>query len=81
MICDIGDITSSSVSRKHIVWAGHFFPLLSVHLCLRNPWAAEERVSGCVVVGDRSSTCLRHTFVRGVRSESASYACYLPDSE
>ena len=27
----------------------------------------------------RSSTCLRHTFVRGVRSESASYACYLPE--
>ena len=53
--------------------------LLSVHLCLRDPWAAEERVSGCVVVGDRSSTCLRHTFVRGVRSESASYACYLPE--
>ena len=30
-----------------------------------------------MVVGDRSSTCLRHTFVRGVLSESASYACYL----
>ena len=55
--------------------------LLSVRLCLRDPCAAEERVSGCVVVGDRSSTCPRHTFVRGVRSESASYACYLPDSE
>ena len=78
MICDIGDRTSSSVSRKHIVWAGHFFPFLSVHLCLRNPWAAEERVSGCVIVGDRSSTCLRCTFVRGVRFESALYARYLP---
>ena len=53
--------------------------LLSVHLCLRNLWAAEERVSGCVIVKDRSSTCLRHTFVRGVRSESALYACYLPE--
>ena len=41
-------------------------------------WAAEERVSGCVIVGDRSSTCLRYTFERGVRSESALYARYLP---
>ena len=52
--------------------------LLSVHLCLRDPWAAEERVSGCVMVGDRSSTCLRCTFVRSVRFESALYARYLP---
>ena len=45
---------------------------------MRDPWAAEERVSGCVIVGDRSSTCLRCTFVRGVRFESALYARYLP---
>ena len=48
------------------------------HLCLRDPWAAEERVSISVIVGDRSSTCLRCTFVRGVRFESALYARYLP---
>ena len=36
MICDIGDITSSSVSRKNVVWAGHFFSSLCASVFVRS---------------------------------------------